>query len=491
MSDPKHKGVKLAAPKIPKQQKEPATPLRLGTEYMEMFQELLQLKDTDTILREAGKTRADLQNLLYDDEIYAAVQTRQAALASCVWSFPDKGDKRMNAILDKWYDRFVEGIHRAILFGYSVIQVVYHPRKEEIVEVIIEDLENFKFTKDGKLISRINGKDVDVLSAYPTKAQPSKFFLFVHRPDSKNYMGEALLSRAYWPWFFRVNSWKFWVRWLERFSFPWRVGKTTGSTQAMAEQLLAAAQDAVLAIGADDDVSILNPAATSDPFDRINVALEKRIQKLILGQTLTTDASKASYAAAKIHELVRQDRLLYDIGFTQPNLQKIIDWIADLYSLDVGKISIEPLRSISKDRAERDAMMFQYGVLPALTRDYFLKNYDYTDEDLPPEEYFLPDRALGGSVSSNVGAQGVDNSDQKMYAKMSASERTPLQRKIDKTANGLMSDLAAALETAETKDDVLRIVSEKMRGEDFKSKLTMAVAAIGLLGLDAADRNES
>lgn len=50
-------------------------------------------------------------------------------------------------------------------------------------------------------------------------------------------------------------------------------------------------------------------ANAGQAFSVFQSAQDKRIQKVVLGQTLTTDVDgKGSYAAAKVHDSVRADR---------------------------------------------------------------------------------------------------------------------------------------------------------------------------------------
>ena len=54
-----------------------------------------------------------------------------------------------------------------------------------------------------------------------------KFMLTRHRESHKQPFGEALLSRVYWPWYFRHNGWQFWGQFLERFGTPLLLGKVS------------------------------------------------------------------------------------------------------------------------------------------------------------------------------------------------------------------------------------------------------------------------
>jgi hypothetical protein len=80
-----------------------------------------------------------------------------------------------------------------------------------------------------------------------------KFFLTRRKPTFKQPYGDPLLSKLYWLWFFRTNTTKFWVKFLERFGHQsyGKVG-TSRSKQddidAMTSALLNAHAQSVMSI---------------------------------------------------------------------------------------------------------------------------------------------------------------------------------------------------------------------------------------------------
>lgn len=67
-------------------------------------------------------------------------------------------------------------------------------------------------------------------------------------------------------------------------------------------------QERVVGVGKEETVAAVTPGAAGE-FEKVELALARRIQKLILGQALTSEVgSGGSYAAAKVHDAVRQDK---------------------------------------------------------------------------------------------------------------------------------------------------------------------------------------
>ena len=214
--------------------------------------------------------------------------------------------------------------------------------------------------------------------------------LTVRKPSYRNPYGEALLSRVWWPWFYRSKAWEFWMVYLERFGMPWVVGKTNSTNDdkinEFSEKLYTAVQDAVFVTGEGEDIQLVESktSAGSTAFETIQGELAKSIQKVILGQTLTTDTGKGgggSYALGKVHDGVRKDRRDTDVKLIAKTIQKIIDGLTYL-NFPAAKPPIfvmEDGKTISKERAGRDKLLYDSGV--RFTAPYLLRVYDFNEGD--------------------------------------------------------------------------------------------------------------
>jgi phage gp29-like protein len=366
---------------------------------------LTQFQDPDTVLQEAGLTRKDLRRLESDDEISGALETRLSACHTTPWRLsPGEGavTEFIHKQLEAHMETLVNAAWGATPYGYSVQEIIYARDGARICWDRIEErpIEWFRPLTNGELryfpstgAGGVDGVIVDTVY---------KFFLTRRRPKYRNPLGEALLSRLYWPWFFRTNGWKFWARFLERFGAPLLVGKTEGSTQDMATALASAVQSAATAIGKDDELEAISPGNAGDSFQRFSSAVDRRIQKVVLGQTLTTDTDgKGSYAAAKVHNDVREDRKQADLRMITRTIQRQIDALTALNfpNAEAPMFTMEEEIGIQAERASRDASLATAGIVK-FTPDYLLRAYDFEDGD-----FTIPSEAPAVRPAAKASAQ--------------------------------------------------------------------------------------
>jgi len=187
--------------------------------------------------------------------------------------------------------------------------------------------------------------------------------------------------------FFKQNGFKFWAKFLERFGTPILLGKCKDTeTEDMSRALLNAHAQSVLSIDADDDVQILSTSGTSGTagaaFESFNNQLIRQIQKVVLGQTLTSGTDgKGSYSLGQVHENVRMDKLKSDIRLVTPTLQAVIDSLCVLNGWPKHTVMLgEKPKPLNKDQAERDVHLKNAGA--NLSKDYFIREYGLQEEDL-------------------------------------------------------------------------------------------------------------
>jgi phage gp29-like protein len=376
----------FAAPPTSKPDDKPQTgDIYTGHAVEELLNLITQMPDPDEVLKEAGLGREDLRKLEGDDEISTALETRQDAVSATPWRIePGEGPEYDFAYpqVKAFIERIIQVAWAAIPYGYSVGEMVYEKKDGKIVWKAYEErpFEWFEPKSDGRLLYRpINGGgEIDVFSEWP-----GQFFLTRRKPSYRQPYGQSLLTRLYWPWFFRNAGWRFWARFLERFGSPLLIGQTNGNTAEMAKALARAVQSAVAAVGIDDKVTAIGPGNSGEAFRHFSDAVDKRIQKVVLGQTLTTDVgSGGSYAAAKVHDLVRDDRRLADCGLVAVTIQAMLDTLMVLNGKPAGTLTfiMEDETGLQLERAKRDVDMAQAGIVK-FTEDYLLRAYDFDRED--------------------------------------------------------------------------------------------------------------
>ncbi|PSD34194.1 hypothetical protein C7E16_15705, partial [Acinetobacter radioresistens] len=344
--------------------------------------------DTDEVLRKAGITRHRLRVLLDDDEIAQVVETRIDALLATPLRI-EPGDTKeaemLNLVLKEWFHEIATGAMSALFFGYSVQEAVYEVKPEGYVGlqwIGEKPMQWFEPKNDGRLIYRqdgINGEhEVD---------QVFKFFLTRRKASYEQPYGKALLATLYWLFFFKQNGFKFWAKFLERFGTPILLGKCKDTeTDDMSKALLNAHAQSVLSIDIEDDVQILSAPGTNGSagaaFEAFNNQLIRQIQKVVLGQTLTSSTDgKGSYSLGQVHENVRMDKLKSDIRLVTPTLQAVVNALCALNGWGEYEVMLgEKPKPLNKDQAERDVHLKNAGA--NLSDDYFIREYGLQEGDL-------------------------------------------------------------------------------------------------------------
>jgi len=321
--------------------------------------------DIDEVLRQAGLTRQRLSVLMVDDEIAQAMETRLDAVLNAPWRFvEDHGEQTvfLKELFTRWHAEIVSGAWEACPYGYSVMESNYaltSDNKFTLGEIVVKPLEWFEPKNNGELIYRQEQTEIDVNSRYPLK-----FFLTRRKPTFKQPYGDPLLSKLYWLWFFRTNTTKFWVKFLERFGSPLLVGKVGTSNRkqedidAMTSALLNAHAQSVISINKEDDVATVGTnfsGAGSSAFEAFDNVLTRRIQKVVLGQTLTSSTDGGgSRALGEVHNDVRLDKRNSDLRMITPTIQELIDALCLLNNFEKHTIILGGEQDLKVAVDERD-----------------------------------------------------------------------------------------------------------------------------------------
>lgn len=346
--------------------------------------------DTDEVLRKAGIQRHKLKIMLDDDEIAQTIETRLDALLAAPFRVEPNDTTEaelLNEIIKEWYFEIVSCGLNALFFGYSVLEAVYEVKPEGHIGlkwIGEKPMQWFEPKNDGRLIYRQEGliseKEVD---------QTFKFFLTRRKASYEYPYGKALLATLYWLFFFKQNGFKFWAKFLERFGTPILLGKVKSkdtTTNDMNNALLNAHAQSVLSIDSQDDVQVLGTSGTSGSagaaFESFNNQLIRQIQKVVLGQTLTSgNDGGGSRALGQVHENVRLDKLKSDMRLITPTLQAIVNALCKLNNWGTYEVTLgEKPKPLNKDQAERDAHLKNAGA--NLTPQYFQREYGLQDGDI-------------------------------------------------------------------------------------------------------------
>ena len=266
-----------------------------------------------------------------------------------------------------------------------------------------------------------------------------------------------------------------WAKFVEQFGMPMLVGKSAvGKNDDMRDALLRAHASRVLAVSATDTVEVTaagsssgNASGTYDTFDK---NLERRIQKVILGGTLTsgTDGS-GSRALGEVHLEVQNSKYKADIRMIMPTIQAILNALCDLNGWQRHRIIIGEEKSLEAPKADRDVKLKNAGA--NLTSQYFQREYGLQDGDiaevqqLPANTQFsaLPKRAF----SFKADMQGIDLNQQEVDDKVDAIDKQLFSE----------SELLKVVESSTDVNDLQAKLYESMSSESVeKFNATMARA---------------
>jgi hypothetical protein len=450
--------------------------------------------DTDEVLRKAGITRHKLRVLLDDDEIAQTVETRVDALLATPLRIEPSDTKEaemLNLVLKEWFHEIASGAINALFFGYSVQEAVYELKPEGYVGlqwIGEKPMQWFEPKNDGRLIYRQDGHNVE-----REVDQVFKFFLTRRKASFEQPYGKALLATLYWLFFFKQNGFKFWAKFLERFGTPILLGKCKDTeTDDMSRALLNAHAQSVLSIDIEDDVQILSAPGTNGSagaaFEAFNDQLIRQIQKVVLGQTLTsgTDGT-GSRALGQVHENVRMDKLKSDIRLVTPTLQAVVDALCTLNQWGEYEVMLgEKPKPLNKEQAERDAHLKNAGA--NLTPQYFQREYGLQDGDitevqqLPANTQFtaLPKAAFNFKASTN----------KLSAAQLEVEELTDGQSDLQLLKSEQVKQLVAESDSPEALAFNLMQLIPGATQSQFTANLDQALYAADVLGYATSSKGE-
>lgn len=477
------------------------------------------MPDPDEALRRAGIQRHQLRVVEMDDEITTNLDTRREAVTGTPWRLEGstaRARSHIEAELDPHIEALLRGCFAAVPYGYSVAEVVYANRpsgRAGIAKVSEKPLEWFIPNDDGV---NLRYRDPAVSSAQGEPVDPRKFLLTVRQGSMRNPYGEALLSRCYWPWYFRQHGWKHWMRWVEKYGTPILLGKTSGNADEMARAMAAALSGSVMAVGVGDEVEAVSPGTSgtgTGHFSELDNVLCRRIQKTILGQTLTTDASKGgSFAAAKVADGVRTDRWTADLRLVTRTMQRLVDALHAFsgFGGEAPRFILADDTGLETERANRDAVLVEkVGVrfTPSyIAQAYDLDPADFTMSDPTPAPAPPPpasqEAAGDGEAPPDAPNPEGDTSERAEPASFAAggARFTPVQQGIEDALDALdvpqpidperiRSAVLAARDEADLRARLAKLVPE--RDPRFAATLERAQYAAAVLGYVAAEERRA
>jgi phage gp29-like protein len=134
-----------------------------------------------------------------------------------------------------------------------------------------------------------------------------------------DHWGGPLRAALFW-WLFATQNRDWWVRFLDRFGAPFIVGKynpaDTKAKSTLATAFSAATRLFALVVSKETEIEVQTLSSTSqgDAFHLLHQIANRELSKLILGQTMTSEAQAQGLGGsqAQVHNMVRGDIKQFD-----------------------------------------------------------------------------------------------------------------------------------------------------------------------------------
>ncbi len=221
--------------------------------------------------------------------------------------------------------------------------------------------------------------------AFPPPAR--KFILLRFFADPRNVYGRGLCQRAYWYYWFKKNTIKFWAIYNEKYGSPTAVatygpGTSEEERRRLLEVLQALQTDTGIVIPETVRLDFLDQQRTGsgDSYRDFLDWCNDEMSKIVLGATLTSGEGRrsGSLALGNVHELVRHDYIESDARLVEQVLNDtLLRWLAEL---NFGAGAPLPRMRIDTDRPEDlgERLRVDQGLLSigvSLPQSYFYERY--------------------------------------------------------------------------------------------------------------------
>ncbi len=472
------------------------------------------LGDADEVLSRVGISRVHLRSLENDEEIASNLETRRFAVTNTTWRFEHpqaRAARFFNDVFAPHMDALLTSLWSAVPYGYSVTELVYcepqdpanaTPGRYGISMVLDVPFEWVQLLPAGIMVWRDNARECD----------PRKFFSCVQSGNLRKPSGEALLTKLYWPWFFRTHGWKMWAKHMERVAIPFLYGKTDGDKAAAIAALGNAVQDAVLVSGTRDEITALNMGMGSNTlFPDFETAVTRRIKMAILGQTLTsgTDGGSGNRALGQVHNEVRLEKKQADIKMICQTVRRIADTLAALNGMEPPTFIMEDGSGLELERANRDKIMVDAGMVK-FTPDYIKDKYDLLDTDFTVPEATPannpgqsnqtpanPENIAPAAMGASVPFKFVDG--QHDHRPRFTAGQQAIEDQIDNTLANFITPIthkaiASAIAGAASPEDLIErlgVALQDSTDSQFRQTLERALFAADLMGYGQAQKQQA
>lgn len=348
------------------------------------------LPTTDQVLSGIGGDLKNYQSLLKDDQVYALLQQRMAALTAAEWEVDAGGEDKADLDCADFIRNQLKAInfeavrgkmHLGVLFGYSVAEGMFSKDGPLILldAIKVRAPWRFGFGKDGLLKLKVGPQ----IQTMPER----KFWVATwNAADDDSPYGLGLGHQLWWPVYLKRNGARFWAAFLDKFAVPGTVATypaegtddDINKRKKMAlEAAMAMRSESAIAMPAGFEVKLIESTSkgTGD-FQGFLSYWDDAIAKIILSQTGTSRIGQYT-GTAEVHQSVSAQIVKQDADLLCESLNSsIVRWLAE-WNFPNAKLPKVWMRVEDKTaataQAEMDAKTFAMGL--RLTDDEIKRRY--------------------------------------------------------------------------------------------------------------------
>ncbi|HGM6612483.1 DUF935 family protein [Stenotrophomonas maltophilia] len=378
----------------------------------------------DSVLRNRGGYDLQIyEQVLSDPEVKTTFGSRQDSVVACEWQVEPGGEKRIDRQAAEYLQEQLHGIGwdnvtRKMLFGvfygYGVAELLYKVDGTRIgLEAIkVRNRRRFRYGKEGdlRLLTQTQMTEgVPALAPY--------FWNFCSGADHDDEpYGLGLAHWLYWPVLFKRNGLKFWLIFLEKFGMPTAVGKydseATDPEKAKLLQATRAIQtDSGIIMPKGMELALLEAgrSGTAD-YKALQDYMDATIQKVVLGQTASTQGTPGKLGNDQLQREVRRDIITSDADLVCESFNKgparwLTEWNFPGAAIPrVYRVTEEP--EDLDATASRDKKILDLGYKPKQV--YMDQTYgdNYEPVQAPPESPAVPTAIDGPQFADASGIVG-------------------------------------------------------------------------------------
>lgn len=374
---------------------------------------------TDPILLARGSDLDVYEEILRDDQVQSCFQQRRLAVIKAEWDVEAGADDKASQMAADFLREQLDAIRfddttlkmlKGLFLGYSVAECMWGKdgRHFTLDRLKVRRAKRFRFDMNGglRLLTLANTAEGELMPA-------RKFWTFTAgADDDDDPYGRGLGYWCFWPVWFKKNNVKFWTLYQDKFSGPTSVGKyPANATKEEIAKLLQAAgavgRDSAIAIPEGMVLELLEAVrASSASYEPFYDRMDGAIAKVILSQTMTTDAKAAGIGsgAANVHMDVREEVTASDADLICSSFNEtVVAWLTawNFPGATPPRVwrNTDPPEDLNQI-AERDNKVKQLGFRP--TPERIVETYgEGWEPDTPPAPPPAPANTVLPGVPGN------------------------------------------------------------------------------------------